>query len=117
MRISPISYNTCKPKFRANYSKENNVAILGSSRLTPSIMPEVSKASEIVQCVVLSNKNVLTGCGNRGIMGQAYYTAAELSTKNKDGKPFILTEYTKKGIIMLRMSVKKRRWMIKCQKE
>lgn len=87
MKVSPIFYRSHTPAFKANYSKENNVAILGSSRLTPQIIPEIVKASQITYSIILSGKNVLTGCGTKGVMGQAYYTAAELSKKDKEGKP------------------------------
>lgn len=87
MRISPVKYNYYKPTFKANYSKENTVTILGSSKLQNSLIHSLVQCSEVTRYAVLSGKNILTGCGSKGIMGQAYYTASELSTKDEKGKP------------------------------
>ncbi|MBQ7287521.1 MAG: LOG family protein [Candidatus Gastranaerophilales bacterium] len=87
MRISPVTSNYYRPSFKANYSKENNVTILGSSKLTDSLMQSLIQCSELARYTALSGKNVLTGCGSKGIMGQAYYTAAAFSKKDETGKP------------------------------
>ena len=87
MRIAPVNFKAYRPNFKANHSKENNVAILGSSKTTYPITPEIVKAAEITRHIISSNKNVLTGCGKKGIMGVAYYMASDLSTKDKEGKP------------------------------
>lgn len=89
MKISPISYNSFQAKLKPNYSKENNVAILGSSKETSalSVLWAMDKASEVSKQLVLSGKNVLTGCGAKGVMGSAFYAAAENSTKDENGRP------------------------------
>jgi len=89
MKIAPINLNACKSSFRANYSKENNVAILGSSKETKSyaVIDAMEKASEISKHLVLSGKNILTGCSSKGVMGSAYYAAAKHSIKDENGVP------------------------------
>jgi len=87
MRISPISYTYKAQTFKANYSKENNITILGSSKLSDSILKSLEQCSEMSRYAVLAGKNVLTGCCSRGVMGQAYYTAVAFSDCDKTGKP------------------------------
>ncbi|MBQ4646237.1 MAG: LOG family protein [Candidatus Gastranaerophilales bacterium] len=87
MKITAIKQNFYTPTFKANYSKENNVAILGSSKATSSILDDMDKCSEITKQLVLSGKNIITGCGSKGIMGSVYYTAAKYSTKDENGAP------------------------------
>ena len=88
MRISPISLiKNYRQNFKATYPKENNIAILGSSKTTDSIIDSLVICSEVVRYSVVSGKNILTGCGNRGVMGQAYYTALAFSKKDENGKP------------------------------
>lgn len=89
MKISPINLNAYKSAFRANYSKENNVTILGSSKSTNSyaVLDSMEKAAEISKHLVLSGKNILTGCGSNGVMGSAFYSAAKYSTKDENNRP------------------------------
>ena len=89
MKISPINYYPFKSKKTTSYPKENNVAILGSSRTTSNylILDAMDKCSEVTKHLVLSGKNILTGCGSNGIMGSAYYTAAKHSVKDENNKP------------------------------
>ena len=88
MKISPVNNNFYRQNFKANYSKENNVVILGSSKTTPQILQDMALASELTSYLVqTSGKNVLTGCGSKGIMGAAYYAAAASSKRNEDDKP------------------------------
>lgn len=89
MKISPINFYQYKPNFSANYSKENNVAILGSSKATSSdcVLDAMEKTGEITKQLVLSGKNIITGCGSQGVMGKAYYTAAKYSTKDENNRP------------------------------
>ena len=70
-----------------NQTKENTVTILGSSKNTDSISKYLDICSEVSKSIVLSGQNVLTGCGSGGIMGRAYYSAAQNSTLDKVGKP------------------------------
>lgn len=87
-KISPV-YKT--PKSRAN-----TVVVLGSSRAADDILEYMDICSNSVKSMVLSGKNILTGCGTKGIMGSAFYSAKEYSVKNNAGKPIqnlaIITE-------------------------
>ena len=89
MKISPISFYSFQAKSKPNYSKENNVAILGSSKATDSvdILNAMVKASEVSRLLVHSGKNILTGCGAKGVMGSAFYSAVNHSTRDENGKP------------------------------
>ena len=87
MRITSINNNHHRYTFKANQNKENNVAILGSSKTTEAIVPELVKTARITREIISSGKNIVTGCGSKGVMGQAYYTAAAFSTRNKDNIP------------------------------
>lgn len=89
MKVQAVNFRQYAPHFSANYSKENNVAILGSSKATDSstVLDAMDMASEISKQLVLSGKNVITGCGAKGVMGRAYYSAAEHSTKDENGRP------------------------------
>ena len=89
MKITPVNFKLSKINFSTNYSKENNVAILGSSKETRSysVLDAMDKASEVAKQLVLSGKNVVTGCGSDGVMGKAYYSAAQYSTKDENGRP------------------------------
>lgn len=88
MKISPIRTTSNRLCFHSDYKKkENNVVILGSSRYSDNTIADLVKASEITKFLVTKNKNIITGGCTRGIIGQVYYTAADYSEKNKDGKP------------------------------
>lgn len=89
MRITPVNLYSFKSNQKANYSKENNVAILGSSKASPNylVLDAMDKTSQVTKNIILSGKNILTGCGSKGIMGSAYYTAAQYSTKDENGIP------------------------------
>ena len=73
--------------FNRNYKKEDTITILGSSKTTPSIERYLEMCSEVAKSAVIADKNILTGCGDKGIMGSAYYTAAKYSTRNDENKP------------------------------
>lgn len=89
MKISNINPYSFQAKQKPNYSKENNVTILGSSKATDSylVLDAMEKASEVTKHLVLSGKNIITGCGSKGVMGSAYYSAAQNSTKDENGTP------------------------------
>lgn len=78
-----ISYS---PKF-CGYNNRETVAILGSSKETQDILGHMDICSKITKELVLSGKNVLTGCGSMGIMGASYNAAKEHSTKDGKGRP------------------------------
>lgn len=89
MKVQAVNFRQYTPHFRANYSKENNVAILGSSKYTGTEVTwdAMDQAARIARSIVLSGKNVITGCGSDGVMGAAYTSAAEHSTKDENGRP------------------------------
>ena len=87
MRISPVNSNSYKPSFKFKIEKDKNVAILGSSKSSDALLPDIVKVSKITREIVTSGKNIVTGCGTKGIMGQAYYTAAGYSETDKFGIP------------------------------
>ncbi|MBR5305185.1 MAG: LOG family protein [Candidatus Gastranaerophilales bacterium] len=87
MRISPVNNRIFKQSFKANHKKENTIAILGSSKSNDHILPDIIKVSRIVPTIIARGMNIVTGCGTRGIMGQAHYTAADYSKKDSNGKP------------------------------
>lgn len=74
-------------KYLTPESKNNTVAILGSSKSTDAILNYMEACSEITKGIVLSGKNIVSGCGTTGIMGRAYDAAKEYSVKDANGKP------------------------------
>lgn len=88
MRISPIRTSVCKTNFKADYKrKENNVVIMGSSRYSENTINDLVRASEVARVLLAKGKNIITGGCTRGIVGQVYYTVADFSERDKDGKP------------------------------
>ena len=75
------------PIYKTKESKSNTIAVLGSSKTTNDILRYMDICSNAVKSMVLSGKNIVTGCGSSGIMGTAFYTAKENSKFNDDGKP------------------------------
>lgn len=75
------------PVYKTKQSKANTIAILGSSKTTDDILKYMEICSNSVKSMILSGKNIVTGCGTAGIMGSAFYTAKENSKKNEEGKP------------------------------
>ena len=63
-------------QFISSDSKSKTVTILGSSRDADSIKGSVAKAFDIARTLVNRGYNVLTGCGDKGIMGAAYKGAS-----------------------------------------
>lgn len=57
------------------------VTILGSSKTTPELGAHVQMAGEVAGTLVTRGYNVLTGCGNAGIMGAAYEGAAAAAAR------------------------------------
>ena len=75
------------PIYKAKHSKSNTIAVLGSSKSANDILNYMNICSNTVKSMVLSGKNIVTGCGTMGIMGSAFYAANENSRKNEEGKP------------------------------
>ena len=75
------------PIYQTKQSKENTVAILGSSKSANDILKYMDICSTSVKTIVLNGKNVVHGCGNSGIMGCAYEAGREYSVKNSENKP------------------------------
>lgn len=89
MQVSPVRLNYFKQNFAANYHKSNNVTILGTSSQVDSdvVLDAMEKSAQVAKQLVLSGKNVVTGCSSKGVMGSAYYAAAKNSTKDEKGIP------------------------------
>jgi len=89
MQVSFQGYipNTISPIYKTSQSKSNTVAILGSSKTTDSILKYMDICSNSVKSIILSGKNIVTGCGTAGIMGSAYMAGKKYSKQDKEGKP------------------------------
>lgn len=85
--MTNISKTTCFQKYLTPKSKANTFVVLGSSASKPDIESYVKLCSNVVQKLVLSGKNILSGCGGDGIMGACYNSAKTFSKLNCDGKP------------------------------
>jgi len=79
--------NTIESKYKTSQSKTNTVAILGSSKTTDDILKYMELCSNSVKSIILSGKNIVTGCGTTGIMGSAYMIGKKYSKQNEEGKP------------------------------
>ncbi len=79
--------NTVQKKYTTKQAHQNTVVVLGSSKTTPDITEYMDVCSGVVRDLVLSGKNIVSGCGNSGIMGAAYTAAATYSKKNENGIP------------------------------
>ena len=66
-------------RYTAPESRSRTVTVLGSSRAADPIRRHMDLASRIAGELVRRGYNILTGCGNAGIMGAAYDAAAEAS--------------------------------------
>ncbi len=73
--------------FKSNKKEPSTVAILGSSRGNDSIMKYMNLSSDVAKSIVLSGHNVIHGCGQCGIMGAVYDSAAKYSKKDESGRP------------------------------
>lgn len=73
-------------KYTSQESKDKTVTIMGSSRDADSIKDPVAKTYDISRELVNRGYNVLTGCGDKGIMGAAYKGAlsAEENPENPE---------------------------------
>ena len=79
--------NIIPPKYLTKQSKANTVAVLGSSKTTDEISKYITICSDTVKNLILNGKNIVTGCGNSGIMGAAYDSAKKYSEKDEQGRP------------------------------
>ena len=75
------------PKYKTTESKANTIAVLGSSKTTDDILKYMEICSNSVKGMVLNGKNIVTGCGTSGIMGEAYKSGYNYSLKNKNNLP------------------------------
>ena len=75
------------PVYKTKQSKQNTVAILGSSKTTNEILNYMDMCSNSVKAFVLSGRNIVHGCCVNGIMGAAYCAGKNFSKKNTEGKP------------------------------
>ena len=89
MNEPPKTYipQSIPPIYKTKRSKENTIAILGSSKTADEISAYIDMCRNFVKSSVQDGKNIVTGCGNAGIMGAAYTAAQEFSEKDKQGKP------------------------------
>ncbi len=87
--MDSLSYDASMPSlenFSLALKRENTITILGSSRSTKEIETELQVCKEITESLVQSGYNILTGCGNDGIMGESYGAALK-NSKIENGKP------------------------------
>lgn len=86
MNITPInnSFNFNHINFTSKEPK--TITIMGSSKTTDEILDAMDICSKATKALVLAGNNIVTGCGNSGIMGSAYYSAKENSII-ENGKP------------------------------
>ena len=75
------------PRYTTKESKQNTIAILGSSSNTESLEKYIKASSDITRHFVENGYNVVHGCGTKGIMGEVYNTAQRHSAKDTSGKP------------------------------
>lgn len=79
------------PKLDSRYtspkSKQNTVAILGSSAGTEALEKYLKASSDITRHFVKNGFNIVHGCGSQGIMGEVYNAAKEASIKDAAGRP------------------------------
>ncbi len=78
---------TIPEKYYASQSKANTVAILGSSKSSDEILKYMDMCSDITKAIILSGKNIVHGCGNSGIMGNAYKAGQKYSKRDERNKP------------------------------
>ena len=113
LAISPISFRSdfsgnIPEKDKTSSSKEKTVAVLGSSSSPDEIYDRLQAASlgdeardkavddmlaymdlcsKSTEALVKSGKNLVHGCGSKGIMGVTYESGANYSRKDENGKP------------------------------
>ena len=75
------------PKYKTPHSKENTVAVLGSSKATDDILNYMEMCANSTKALVLSGKKLVHGCGSAGIMGEAYNSGYNYSSKDNKGFP------------------------------
>ena len=77
-----VSYN-----YKTKPSKENTIAVLGSSKAVDDILDYMELCSNSTKAMVLKGKNLVHGCGTMGIMGAAYDSGYKYSQKDESGNP------------------------------
>lgn len=79
--------NIIQNKINFGTNKSKTIAILGSSKSTEEIMEYMDTCANVTKGIILTKNNVIHGCGNSGIMGVTYKTAAKNSAIDEQGKP------------------------------
>ena len=74
-------------KYTTNESKQNTVAIMGSSAGSELLEKYLKASSDITRYFIEKGYNVVHGCGTKGIMGEVYNSAKTYSEKDLQGKP------------------------------
>ena len=102
MQISPIQQNntsfrssvdlintipSLNPLYTTKVSKQNTVAILGSSASSEPLEKYLKASSDITRHFIENGFDVVHGCGSKGIMGEVYKSAQTHSIKDLQGKP------------------------------
>ena len=72
------------PKYKTKESRENTVAVLGSSKTVDEILDYMDICSNSTKAMVLSGKNLVHGCGTAGIMGAAYDSGYNCDSGRRD---------------------------------
>ena len=73
--------------YKTDKSKQNTIAVLGSSRASDEILNYMDMCSNVVKVLVKRGKNIVHGCGTTGVMGAAYLAGLRYSSKNFAGNP------------------------------
>ena len=79
---------TIPQQYKTKISKQNTVAILGSSKTTTDILNYMDMCSNSVKVLIRRGKNVVHGCGTTGIMGAALASAIKYSDKDWTGNSY-----------------------------
>ena len=102
MQISPIQQNNTSfrnsvdlintipglnPIYTIKVSKQNTVAILGSSASSEPLEKYLKASSDITRHFIENGFDVVHGCGSQGIMGVVYKPAQTHFIKDFQGKP------------------------------
>jgi predicted Rossmann-fold nucleotide-binding protein len=73
-------------------SRDKTVIICGGSKDTPHMERAKEIASRVAYDVVAAGGNIVTGCGTKGVMGAAFYGAAEAAKLEGAGENLTITK-------------------------
>ena len=87
-----VSFRANIPKnissvYKTKQSKQNTIAVLGSSKSAESVLNYMDMCSNSVKAFIQSGKNVVHGCCVNGIMGAAYMAGKNYSARDSENKP------------------------------